>query len=91
MGAQGVCKLKAPIPFDDDRVQTVYETCADLDLPVFLHLDGVNLTDEVGLLRTEAMLQAYLDVDFIGHGAGWRASISGDLNAVATVGSSHRS
>ncbi|WP_222914205.1 amidohydrolase family protein [Natrinema sp. SYSU A 869] len=85
MGARGVGELKAPVPFDDNRVQTVYETCAELDLPVLFHMDGVNLTDEVGLPRTEAMLQAYPNVDFIGHGAGWWASISGDLDSVATV------
>lgn len=85
MGARGVGELKAPLPIDDDRVQVVYEMCAELDLPVLFHTDGVNLTDEVGLPRTEAMLQKYPDVDFIGHGAGWWASISGDIEAVKTV------
>lgn len=85
MGARGVGEVKAPMPFDDDRVQTVYETCAELELPILFHMDGVNLTDEVGLPRTEAMLQTYPEVDFIGHGAGWWASISGDIESVATV------
>lgn len=85
MGAQGVGEMKAPMPFDDDRVQTVYEACAELDLPILFHMDGVNLTDKVGLPRTEAMLQSYPEVDFIGHGAGWWASVSGDIESVATV------
>ncbi len=85
MGARGVGELKSPMPFDDDRVQIVYETCAKLDLPVLFHTDGVNMTDEVGLPRIEAMLQSFPDVDFIGHGAGWWASISSDIESVATV------
>lgn len=85
MGAQGVGELKAPMPFNDERAQLVYEVCADLDLPIIFHIDGVNLTDEVGLPNTEEMLQSYPDVDFIGHGAGWWASISGDIDEVGTV------
>jgi uncharacterized protein len=85
MGAQGLGELKAPMAFDDDRAQLVYDACADLDLPVLFHMDGVNMTDEVGLPNLEAMLQAYPEVDFLGHGAGWWASVSGNLEAVETV------
>jgi uncharacterized protein len=85
MGAQGLGELKAPMPFDDDRAQLVYDACAEHDLPVLFHMDGVNMTDEVGLPNLEAMLQAYPEVDFLGHGAGWWASISGDIEAVETV------
>ncbi|WP_310905208.1 amidohydrolase family protein [Natrinema sp. 1APR25-10V2] len=85
MGARGIGELKAPLPFDDDRVQTVYEMGAELDLPILFHMDGVNLTDKVSLPRTEAMLHSYPEVDFIGHGAGWWSSISGDIESVAMV------
>jgi uncharacterized protein len=85
IGAQGLGELKAPMPFDDDRAQLVYDACAEHDLPVLFHMDGVNMTDEVGLPNLEAMLQAYPEVDFLGHGAGWWASVSGDLDAVETV------
>lgn len=85
MGAQGFGELKAPIPFNDPRAQSVYEACAEFDLPIVFHIDGVNMTDEVGLPRTEEMLQSYPDVDFIGHGPGWWASIGADLDEVGTV------
>lgn len=85
MGAQGVGEIKAPMPINDQRIQRVCEACAEYDLPLEFHMDGENLTDDAGLPKTEQMLQMFPDVDFIGHGPGWQASISGDLQYVGTV------
>lgn len=73
------------MPINDQRVQRVYEACAEHDLPFEFHMDGVNMTDDVGLPKTEQMLQKFPDVDFLAHGPGWQASISGDLDYVGTV------
>lgn len=77
-GAQGIGELKTPMPVNDQRAQVVYEKCGTLDIPVLIHMDDVNLSDNIGLPKLEEMLKAFSDTNFIAHGPGWWSQISRD-------------
>ena len=79
-GARGFGELKAGLPIDDPRLQTLYELCADHGLPVLLHTDEKAMTDEVGLPRFENVLASYPEVDFLTHAHAWWAHVSGDVS-----------
>ncbi len=81
-GARGFGELKAGLPIDDERMQRLYELCAQFELPLLFHLDNRRCTDEVGLPGFEAMLQSYPEVDFIAHAPGWWAHISADADSL---------
>lgn len=78
-GARGFGELKAGLPIDDERMQLLYEICAEEGLPILFHVDDACCTDEVGLPGLEQMLQSYPDVPFIMHAHGWWAHISADV------------
>jgi len=77
-GAKGFGELKAGLPIDDARMMTLYEVCGELKLPVLFHMDDLRGTDRPGLPGLERVLKAHPSVDFLGHGPGFWASISGD-------------
>src|SRR5204862_355744 len=64
---------------DDPKMMAVYAACDDLKLPVLFHCDDIRGTDGAGLPGLGRVLSAFPDVDFIGHGPGFWASISGDV------------
>lgn len=78
-GARGFGELKAGVPIDDERMQLLYEICADQGLPILFHVDDTCCTDELGLPGLERMVQSYPDVPFIMHAHGWWAHISADV------------
>ncbi len=78
-GAKGFGELKAGVPIDDRRMFTVYEACEDLKLPVLFHLDLERCTDKPGLPGLALVLKRHPSVQFIGHGPGFWASISGEI------------
>ena len=80
-GAKGFGEHKAGLPIDDRRMMALYEVCDDLDLPVLFHCDEQRGTDDPGLPGLERVLIAFPRVNFIGHGPGFWASISGDATA----------
>lgn len=80
-GARGFGELKAGVPIDDERMQLLYEICADKGLPVLFHLDDKCCTDDRGLPDLERMLQSYPEVPFIMHAHGWWAHISAGVQA----------
>lgn len=80
-GARGFGELKCDLPIDHERMQLLYELCADHDLPVVMHIDDFHCKDEVGLPATEAMVETYSDVDFVMHAPGWWTHISADAEA----------
>jgi len=80
-GAKGFGEHKAGLPIDDRRMMALYEVCDDLDLPVLFHCDEQRGTDDPGLPGLERVLTAFPRVNFIGHGPGFWASISGDATA----------
>lgn len=80
-GARGFGELKCDLPIDHERMQLLYELCADHDLPIVMHIDDFHCKDEVGLPATEEMIDTYSDVDFIMHAPGWWTHISADAEA----------
>ncbi|QFU81386.1 amidohydrolase family protein [Natronorubrum aibiense] len=79
-GARGFGELKAGLAIDDARLETLYELCADHDLPILFHTDEKAMLDEVGLPRLEDVLASYPTVDFIAHAHAWWAHISADVS-----------
>jgi uncharacterized protein len=80
-GAKGFGEHKAGLPIDDRRMMALYEVCDDLELPVLFHCDDQRGTDAPGLPGLERVLTAFPKVNFIGHGPGFWASISGNATA----------
>ena len=81
-GAKGFGEHKPGVAVDDPKSQEIYAVCNELKLPLIFHLEGgkePRNVDKPGLPGLEAMLKAFPDVSFIGHGPGWWASISGDV------------
>lgn len=78
-GAKGFGEHKPGVPFDDKRSMLIYEACAELKLPVLFHIDNLRNLDKVGLPALENALKSHPGCNFIGHGPGWWASISGDM------------
>ena len=80
-GAKGLGEHKVGLPIDDPKMMSLYEVCEDLKLPVLFHMDDIRGTDVVGLPGLKRVLKSFPSVNFIGHGPGIWASISGDLAA----------
>jgi uncharacterized protein len=80
-GARGFGEHKVGLPIDHPKMRAVYEVCDDLRLPVLFHMDDQRGTDVPGLPGLERVLKAFPAVQFIGHGPGFWASISGELTA----------
>src|SRR4051812_218161 len=80
-GAKGFGEHKAGLPIDDPRMIDLYEVCAELKLPVLFHMDNLRGMDRPGLPGLERVLKAIPTVNFLGHGPGFWASISGDMGA----------
>lgn len=85
-GARGFGEHKVGLPIDDPKMMQVYQACDDLKLPVLFHCDDIRGTDQAGLPGLARVLKTFPDVNFIGHGPGFWASISGDL-ATSGLGS----
>lgn len=79
-GARGFGEHKPGIAVDDPRNLELYLACGEVGLPVLFHLDQQRNTDEPGLPGLARMLAAAPQTQFIGHGPGWWASISGDVS-----------
>jgi predicted TIM-barrel fold metal-dependent hydrolase len=77
-GCRGLGEHKVGLPFDHKLMMTLYEACADLKLPILFHLDDIRSFDTAGLPRLENALKRFPTLPFIGHAAGFWASISGD-------------
>jgi len=80
-GAKGFGEHKAGLQIDDPRMMALYEVCDELRLPVLFHMDAQRGLDVPGLPGLERVLKALPKVNFIGHGPGFWASISGDVTA----------
>lgn len=85
-GAKGFGEHKPGVAFDDKRSMTIYAACAELKLPLLFHIDNERNLDKPGLPGLEAALKANPGCNFIGHGPGWWASISGDVTQTGLGG-----
>jgi predicted TIM-barrel fold metal-dependent hydrolase len=88
-GARGFGEHKAGLPIDHARMMDLYEVCADLKLPVLFHMDNLRGMDAPGLPGLARVLQAFPGVNFLGHGPGFWASISGDAQQADLGGYPH--
>jgi predicted TIM-barrel fold metal-dependent hydrolase len=78
-GAKGFGEHKPGVRIDDARNMTIYAACGELKLPVLFHLDQERNMDAPGLPGLEKALKEHPATNFIGHGPGWWASISGSI------------
>ena len=85
-GAKGFGEHKPGVPIDDPRNMALYAACAEVKLPLLFHLDEQRNMDAPGLPGLERVLKAFPGVNFIGHGPGWWASISGGMTTKAELG-----
>ncbi|THE65197.1 amidohydrolase [Salinadaptatus halalkaliphilus] len=81
-GMAGFGELKAGVPIDHENAATLYELCADYELPVLFHTDETAMTDEIGLRGLEDVVASFPDVDFVAHAHGWWIHISGDVDTM---------
>ncbi len=79
-GVRGFGEHKAMLPIDDPLNMKLYAACAEVELPVLFHLDNRANMDKPGLPGLEKILQTYPNLNMIGHGKGWWASIAGNLS-----------
>lgn len=78
-GARGFGEHKVGLEFDDPLMFRVYEAVEAVGIPLLFHCDHIRGRDQPGLPRLEAALKAFPKLNFIGHGPGFWASISGDV------------
>lgn len=78
-GAKGFGEHKVGLNFDDPLMMQIYDVCQELQIPLLFHMDNQRGKDQPGLPRLEHALATYPKLNFIGHGPGWWASISGGL------------
>jgi hypothetical protein len=81
-GAKGFGEHKVGLNFDDPLMMRIYEGCQTVGIPLLFHMDDVRGIDTPGLPRLERALASFPQLDFIGHGPGWWASISGGIKSV---------
>jgi len=85
-GAKGFGEHKPGVDFDDKRSMVIYAACAELKLPLLFHIDNERNLDKPGLPGLEHALKENPGCNFIGHGPGWWASISGDVTQASLGG-----
>ncbi len=78
LGAKGFGEHKPGVAFDDPRNMALYAACHELALPLLFHIDNQRNLDKPGLPGLAKALAEYPGCNFLGHGPGWWASISGD-------------
>lgn len=71
---------------DDPKCMAIYAACAEVRLPVLLHVDHKHCYDEPGLPHLENVLNNFPQHTFVGHAQGWWASISNDLEKQEDLG-----
>jgi predicted TIM-barrel fold metal-dependent hydrolase len=79
LGAKGFGEHKPGVAVDDPRNMTLYAACAEVKLPLLFHIDNLRNMDKPGLPGLENAIKENPNVNFIGHGPGWWASISGGI------------
>ncbi|MDA0285736.1 MAG: amidohydrolase family protein, partial [Planctomycetota bacterium] len=78
-GARGFGEHKVGLNFDDPLMMQIYDVCEELGIPLLFHMDNERGKDQPGLPRLEHALATFPKLNFMGHGPGWWASISGGL------------
>lgn len=85
-GAKGFGEHKPGVAANDPRNMVIYQACGEVGLPLLFHLDNQRNTDKPGLPNLEDAIKNNPKCNFIGHGPGWWASISGDVSQTGLGG-----
>lgn len=84
MGAKGIGEVTASIWMDDPRADNLFACCAELDMPVTIHvstcIDSYGIADELGLPRLEKILKKHPKLKLLGHSQVFWSEISADNN-----------
>jgi predicted TIM-barrel fold metal-dependent hydrolase len=78
-GAKGFGEHKPGVKIDSPQNLALFAACAEVELPVLLHLDNERNLDAPCLPGLATVLAATPDLAFMAHGPGWWASISGNV------------
>jgi len=83
IGCKGMGELVANLPWDDGRVQRLFEGCEVVGFPVTFHcdwheFDTYGLVDEPGLRGLERALQRFPRLQLLGHSPGFWSEVSCD-------------
>lgn len=78
-GAKGFGEHKVGLDFNDPLMMQIYEVCQDIGIPLLFHCDNIRGKDKPGLPNLEEAVKTFPKLSFIGHGPGFWASISGDI------------
>lgn len=83
-GAVSVGELKYHLALDSPEMRRVYEVCAELQVPVMMHIQNFphfsgELPYNTGYPQFDAVLRRYPKTNFIGHGDLFWAHISADV------------
>jgi hypothetical protein len=79
-GAKGFGEHKPGVAIDSPGNLALFAACGEVKLPVLLHLDNQRNIDAPGLPGLARVLEATPTLNFIAHGPGWWASISGNVS-----------
>jgi len=85
-GAKGFGEHKPGVAIDSPLNLALFAACAAVKLPVLFHLDNQRNLDAPGLPGLAKILEAVPGANFIAHGPGWWASISGNVTQADLAG-----
>ena len=84
LGAKGIGEVTASIWLDDHRADNLFACCAELDMPVTIHVsvepDSYGIADDLGLPRLEKVLKKHPKLKLLGHSQVFWSEISADNN-----------
>jgi hypothetical protein len=78
-GAKGFGEHKPGVKIDSPQNLALFAACAEVKLPMLLHIDNERNLDAPGLPGLARVLEAVPNIPVIAHGPGWWASISGGI------------
>ena len=83
MGAKGVGEITAMMYADDPKMENLFRSCVENDMPVIIHIapdfkSSYGIVDELGLPRITRILKKYPELKVIGHSAPFWSEI--DIN-----------
>ena len=84
LGAKGMGELTAQLYADDPKMDNLFSACAELDLPVTIHIAPqfdwcYGIVDDLGLPRIEKMLAKHPKLKLVGHSQCFWSEISADV------------
>jgi predicted TIM-barrel fold metal-dependent hydrolase len=85
-GAKGFGEHKPGVKIDSPGNLALFAACAEVKQPILFHLDNQRNLDAPGLPGLAKVLEAVPGTNFIAHGPGWWASISGNTTQADLAG-----